>query len=301
VRRRWQWAASLGLVATALLTGGLAAPSWMASPAHATTTVIRNPLAPGDHVITLKVGGQVRRLILHVPPGSTKVNRPLILVYHGALDTASNTISETDFEQVANQHGQLVAFMQGYANTWNEGAGHTPAEQANIDDVAYTSAAITKVEGFVRFNHAHIAAVGFSNGALMVEDLGCRLAQRLALIVPVEGELPVSVSATCAPARPISVLEIHGTGDQAIPYAGGPFAGVGGGTTVLSATQSVARWAALDGCSSTPTMRTPDPSYRLTTYSGCPKGISVALRTITNGGHVWTASIGEIVTQAIPR
>ena len=106
--------------------------------------VARTPAAasaPGDHTIDVTVQGRTRVLILHVPALSVR-NRPLILVYHGALDTASGTEQSTDFAQVSNTNGELVAFMQGYENTWNEGAGHTPAEQAGIDDVAYTAAAI---------------------------------------------------------------------------------------------------------------------------------------------------------------
>jgi len=264
--------------------------------------VARTPAAasaPGDHTIDLTVQGHARTLILHVPTLSVP-NRPLILVYHGALDTASGTEQSTDFAQVSNTNGELVAFMQGYANTWNEGAGHTPAEQAGIDDVAYTAAAIGVLKRLVTFNHARIAATGFSNGALMVEYLGCRLAKSLALIVPVEGELPVSVSASCAPARSINVYEIHGTSDTAIPYNGGPFPGVGGGTTVLSAPQSVARWAKLDGCAATPSVVSPSSSITLTRYSKCRRGVSATLRTIIGGVHEWGSNIAVLVNQHLP-
>jgi polyhydroxybutyrate depolymerase len=274
------------------------APGTTGATDHATTTT-HSRLNPGDHTVTLTVGNLMRSLILHIPANPPVADRALILVFHGADDTAANTIGETDFEQVANKNGELVAFMQGYDDTWNEGAGHTPAEQAHVNDVAFTSAAITKLEGLVPFDHSRVAVVGFSNGALMVEDLGCHLAGKLALIVPVEGPLPVSVSSTCAPSRPLSVLEIHGTADNAIPYDGGPFVGVGGGTTVLSAPSSAARWAVLDHCSSTPTVTDPSSTISLTTYSKCHGGVSVTLRTINGGGHEWGNNIGQLVTKAL--
>jgi polyhydroxybutyrate depolymerase len=192
-----------------------------------------------------------------------------------------------------------VAFLQGYDDSWNEGAGHTPAHQAHVNDVAFTAAVITKIATLVTFDPHRVAAVGFSNGALMVEDLGCHLAGRLSLIVPVEGELPVSVASTCAPSRPIHVYEIHGTGDTAIPYTGGRFHGDGGGTTVLSAPDSVARWAALDGCSVAPITSEPSASIELTTYAHCAQGVSVVLRTIEGGTHQWTSDIGLLVTAAL--
>lgn len=264
--------------------------------AHSTAL---NQLSPGDHTITVTVGTRTRTYILHVPPNPPVARRPLILVFHGADDTAANTIQETDFEQVADQDGELVAFLQGFNDTWNEGAGDSAAALAHINDVAFTLATINSIEGLVTFNHARIAATGFSNGALMVEDLGCRLAQKLALIVPVEGQLPVSVSKTCAPARPISVYEIHGTGDTAIPYGGGPFVGVAGGTTVLSAPGSVARWAHLDGCTRS-AVTTPSSGVKLTSYSHCRNGAKVTLETLIGGVHQWAQYMGETVNQAWP-
>jgi len=294
--RRLTGVCALAMATTLLCACGVSA-STAPPPKVATTRAAAS--APGDHTITLTVQGHVRSLILHVP-SLTVASRPLILVYHGANGTASNTERQTDFSQVANANGELVAFMQGYANTWNEGAGHTPAEQAGINDVAYTAAAIAKLESLVTFNHHRIVATGFSNGALMVEYLGCKLANSFALVVPVEGQLPAPVSPSCAPARSINVYEIHGTADSAIPYNGGHFNGVGGGTTVLSAPASVARWAKLDRCASTPKVTTPSSSIKLTTYSRCRRGVSVTLQTIIGGTHQWGSDIAVIVNQHLP-
>jgi polyhydroxybutyrate depolymerase len=239
--------------------------------------------------------GRVRSYIVYAPPGATK--RPLVLVFHGAEDTAESTAQETDFLQAAAQSGFVVAFLQGYEKTWNEGAGHTPAEVAHINDVGFTSDALTQIEQHYLIDRTRIAAAGLSNGALLTELLGCRLAERLTLIVPVAGQLPVSVSPTCQPPRPISVLEMHGTADQTIPYGGGPFVGVGGGTTVLSAPASAARWASLDSC--TGSRRTQDTALAtvLTTYSGCHKHVVVELRSLEGAGHAWPADVGVLVAE----
>ncbi|HEY3960423.1 MAG TPA: PHB depolymerase family esterase [Solirubrobacteraceae bacterium] len=239
--------------------------------------------------------GRVRSYIVYAPPGNAK--RPLVLVFHGAEDTAESTVQETDFLQAADQSGFVVAFLQGYEKTWNEGAGHTPAEVAHVNDVEFTSDALTQIEQHYSIDRTRIAAAGLSNGALLTELLGCRLAERLTLIAPVAGQLPASVSPTCRPPRPISVLEMHGTADQTIPYAGGPFVGIGGGTTVLSAPASAARWASLDGCSSS--RRTLDTALAtvLTTYSACHKRVVVELRSLQGAGHAWPADVGVLVAE----
>lgn len=256
-------------------------------------------LSPGDHTITVESGGRSRTLILHVPPAADKGGAlPLLLVYHGALDTAAATESSTDFNRVADERGMYVAYLQGYQDTWNEGAGHTPAEVAGVDDVAFTKDALAAIEGAVDVDRTRVGATGLSNGALMTQLLGCRLADRLHVIIPVAGPLPVSIAKTCAPSRPVSVLEVHGTADESIPYDGGGFAGVGGGTTVLSAPDSVARWASLNHCSSTGAT-TSAGSVRTTSYPRCAAGATVALRTLVGGGHGWPGDIGELAADAL--
>jgi len=255
-------------------------------------------LGSGDYVEHLMSGGLHRLFVLHVPPGRPAVGRPLILVFPGAAATALYTISITNFEQMADRKGDLVAFMQGYGDIFNEGTGSNPSEMAHINDVAYTSAVLARLNVLTAYNIKRVAAAGFSNGAMMVELLGCRLARQLHVIVPVEGELPVPVSRRCVPSAPVSVFEIHGTADTGIPYAGGTFAGTGGPVTVLSALQSARRWAYLDGCrrqqigvsgSAVSTIR----------YSKCRSGATVTLRTLIGGVHVWAPDIGQIVTTAL--
>ena len=270
------------------------------SVAAASVTHSSTLLSPGDYSESLTWGGLLRTYIVHVPPGALKIGRPLILVYHGAGDTARNTVKETDFEQAANQANDIVAFLQGYGDTWNELTGHTPAALAHVDDVGFTSAVLNALRPLTGYNIHRVAAAGLSNGALFVETLGCRLASRIDLIVPVEGELASAISPTCAPSRPINVFEIHGTSDPIIPYNGGNFSGVGGTVSVLSAPNSVRRWSRLDRCSAKPqTVHSGD--IVSIHYSHCRNSVTVTLRTIIGGIHVWGSNVGQLVTAALGR
>ena len=282
--------AVLGAAAAAVGLGACGAAATVPGSA-----LVPGHVAPGDHTVYVTVGAMRRSLVLFVPPLPAAPGRPLILVYHGANDTASGTESSTDLRGVADRTGELVAFLQGYGNAWNEGAGHTPAERANVDDVAFTTAAIRRIESLVAFDHARIAAVGFSNGALMAEYLGCRLAGTLAAIIPVEGQLPVAVARTCLPSMPVGVYEVHGTADASIPYGGGHFNGIGGGTTVLSAPRSAAVWAHLDGCAAPRRTRAPSRGVRLTVYAGCRGSRTVVLRTVLGGAHQWPPDILSLI------
>lgn len=299
------------LVGTALLLSGFGpgpasrAASVTPGCTQSTTPAVAKSsgsyLGPGNYDVKLSVGSRLRCLILYVPPNPPEKDRPLVLVFHGALDTAQSTEQGTDFEAVAESTGEVVAFLQGYGDSWNDGAGTPPAEKAHVDDLAFTSSAIVKIERLVAFDHKRIIAAGFSNGALMVQLIGCRMANVVELIVPVEGQLPVNVSKGCAPSTPVSVYEIHGLEDPLVPYKGGSFIGYGGGAiTVLSAPASVARWAKLDGCAQKAVVTTPTSGIEMRTYRGCHHDSLVRLRTIDAGGHSWGNNIGELVAEAIP-
>ncbi len=257
------------------------------------------PVGGTTESATLTSGGLVRTYLVHVPTGGATGQRlPVIIAYHGADDTAADMEQQTGLDALADRDHFLAVYPQGYQDTWNEGAGHTPAERAGVDDVAFTAALIAALKARFTIDAAKIAATGFSNGALLVQLLGCRLAAQLTLIAPVSGQLPTSVSPTCSPSRPISVLEFHGTADPTIPYGGGPFAGVGGGTSVLSAPASVQRWAALDGCASSPRVSTAG-STTASVYAPCRGSVSVSLDAISGGGHDWPADASQDIWQAL--
>lgn len=258
-------------------------------------------LSPGSHTLSLTVGNLQRTFIVDVPSGKAQADRALVLVYHGATNTASSTISSTNLLQEVGGRGDVIAFLQGYDDTWNEGSGSTPASLAHVNDVAFSSDVIKRLSKLVSFDPSRVAAVGFSNGAIMVEDLGCQLASLISLIVPVEGQMSTVQSASCSPAKPESVYEIHGTADTSIPYDGGYFSSSIGYDTVLSAPDSVARWSQLDECAAGPVTTSPSSSILLSTYSKCEGNAFVTLQTIEGGGHAWPSNIGQLVVHELAR
>ncbi|MBU6496753.1 MAG: hypothetical protein KGR42_10165 [Acidobacteria bacterium] len=197
------------------------------------------------------------------------------------------------------QRGAIVAFLQGYQNSWSDGLADNPASKAKVDDVGFTKAIISYLEARLPVNHSRIVAVGFSNGALMAQYLGCRLASMLSAIVPAEGPMPVSIAASCHPARPLSVLSIEGTSDTVFPYNGGYFSSIyGGGAEMKGAPQTTAFWASLDHCASRSVTKGSGSVYT-TRYLRCRNGTTVSLRTNVGGVHVWPPSMAQIVSSVV--
>jgi polyhydroxybutyrate depolymerase len=117
--------------------------------------------------------------------------------------------------------------------------------------------------------------------------LASELSDRIAAIAPVAGTMG---SKTCHPSRPVSVIHIHGTNDEWIPYKGGL------GTrnvTFNSVEETVQAWVQADGChpqaqvTRYPEQARDGTTVTRTTYSGGKNGSEVVLITIEGGGHSW--------------
>jgi len=280
---------------TIVVAGLVAGASLIAPLAGATTSPL---LGSGDHYETIVVGHLSRSFLVQVANGSP-VGRPLVLVYGGASDSIATTRQRTNFWWTANVVNDTVVYLQGFQNSWNVDAQRSPAEMAHVDDIAFTNAVLATLVRQLNYNTHAVAAVGFSNGALMVDRLGCQDSRFFSLILPVEGEIPVDLSHGCSLTHPVSVYTVHSTADSEIPYNGGHFNGMGGGNTVLSAPAAAARWAQLDHCALRTNQRVISSVTHLRTYGSCPGGVTVTLHTIVGGGHAWPSDMGQIAFSAL--
>ena len=254
--------------------------------------------APRDHTlrgqkISIRIQGVKRTFVLDAPASTAPL--PLALVFHGDSQTALQT--ETgDWNGVAAAEHLIIAFPQGVGESWNAGDGPNPATRAGVNDVAFAKAVIRRVESSHNVDKARVAAIGFSDGAFLTDLIGCRMAGQVHLIMPMEGQLLSSTSATCHPEKPLSVFQVNATADPAVAYRGGP---VDRGPTVLSAQASSARWAALDRCAGATATSRHFEGQTDTTRTHCAGGMTVTLDTIRGGDHDWPPGAGTIAATAI--
>ncbi len=212
---------------------------------------------------------------------------PLVIALHGRGGDNQSMINLTNLSQLAEQEGFIVVYPNGIKKSWADGRGTTPAEEAGVDDVGFIAILIDRLLGNYNIIPQQIYVTGFSNGGHMAHRLACDISEKIAAVAPVGANLPENVAASCEPKRPVPVLQISGTKDTFVPYAGGD---VGNGLN-LSAEVSVAFWASTNGCSAQPTSTNlPDIAQdgtivTLTSYQGCQQNADVQLYTIVGGGH----------------
>ena len=227
---------------------------------------------------SITFAGIARTYVVFRPPSlDPKQPVPLVIAFHGYTVDAKWMEETTHFDALAENAGFVVVYPQGTGNSFN--AGSCCGNNTN-DDAGFTKALIDKLVGTAHIDTKRVFATGMSNGGFMVQRLGCELSDRITAVASVSGSLLVE---SCTPSRAISVLEIHGTDDQTVPYQGGL---IRGALPVPSNMSVMKRWAGLDGCSATPAM---SQSGITTTYTWthCRDGSSVVLDAVAGGSHSW--------------
>jgi polyhydroxybutyrate depolymerase len=240
---------------------------------------------------TANIDGLQRSWLVHLPPAyKAGEPMPLLIVYHGRGSSAARMEDKFGLDAAADKAGFIAVYPQGVDRSWAAGIG-TDADKDGVDDVAFTAALLDKLEAEYSIDQRHVVLAGFSNGAHMVQLLGCRLADRISAIVPVSGTLASGLSPGCKPARPVTVIEFHGSADPIDPYGGGPV-GYHATGDAQPVDQGIEDWAQRDGCQVRSSVKqVPSDGDPMTAiqrdYLGCPVGTMVRLYRIEGAGHVW--------------
>jgi polyhydroxybutyrate depolymerase len=239
---------------------------------------------------SIVVGGVTHTYVVNVP---VKLGRsvPLVFSFHGHYGTGASQTRLTGLSALSESYGFIVVYPDGLNRAWNDGR----AVSAGSDDIGLVKALIADFSRRYPIDPKRVYVNGFSNGATFAHYAGCMLANQIAAIAAVSGSMPTEDAGTCRPSRPLSVLEIAGTADPIMPFAGGPITLLGmSRSTVLSAEQTVSMWAGVDKCAApspaaslAPVPPADGTSVTRLTYGRCAAGTNVVLYTVTGGGHAW--------------
>lgn len=220
-----------------------------------------------------------RVVVIHVPHGISRGRHvPLVLALHGAGSTGAKMERYSGFSHSADLNHFVVAYPTAAGPTWNY-----TGSRGGADDVAFTDALIDDLEQRLCVDSRRIYAAGVSNGGGMVALLGCTLSSRLAAIAPVAGVYRGQPA--CRIARPVSVMEIHGTSDPIAPY-------YGGATGVVSGPPPFVRgWVHRDGCSRSASSSAIATRTELFEWRSCRGGARVEHVRIAGGTHQWPGAL----------
>jgi polyhydroxybutyrate depolymerase len=253
-----------------------------------------DPLTPGDHTRSVRVGDQDRPYLVHVPPSyDPQVPTPLVLALHPFATNGPMMALISGLSGTADREGFLVAYPNGTGRGgmlhWNVGAEWSGA----ADDMGYIAQVLDDLATVANVDPRRIYAIGFSNGAMMCYRLASELSDRIAAIAPVAG---TTTTDEIKAKRPVPVLHFHGTKDSFVSFQGtlwrqprsGRFRGV---------EATVRAWAEADGCPGEPvTTEVPRDAddglvIKRVAYGPGRAGSEVVLYVIEGGGHTWPGRV----------
>lgn len=227
-------------------------------------------------VFSFMFEGLERSYKLHLPPDYQPDSLySLVFNLHGAGSNAIEQQLYSGFDFVADTAGIIMVYPNGVDNVWNVfGAG-------GVNDVGFISALIDSVSYQYSVDLDRVYSTGMSMGGFMSYRLACELETRIAAIASVTG---LQVTNPCQPSRPVPVLQMHGTADPIVPYAGVPI--------------TISFWTQYNNCPANPVITnlpdidTTDNSTVTVSYYGlCDDSTEVILYTINGGEHTWPGAL----------
>lgn len=258
------------------LAATLAGP--LARPAHA-----------ADSERTITSGGIEREFILHIPDNAPPGPKPLIIALHGAWQPAGVMKRYLDLDKVADREGIVVAYPKGLNLLWNDGratvAGIMPIIYPR-DDGRFVLDVLSTLEGEGLVDPSRAYLMGFSNGGFLTAYVACRYSNRFAAFATMMMTVPVGYNESCKPERPVPILMMNGTYDPIVPMFGRPTPGA----RLMSAAESAALFARIDGCA--PPEEARAPNTRILRWNKCAPGAAVAFYEIAGGHQPPAQSVG---------
>jgi polyhydroxybutyrate depolymerase len=245
---------------------------------------------------------EARPYQLKVPSGyDASKATPLVILLHGYGASGLFQNGYFGLSAAADAKGFLLAYPDGTQDKsgkrfWNATDACCNFDKKDVDDVAYIGQIIDDVSARYNVDPKRVYLIGHSNGSFMSHRAACELSPRIAAIAGLAGAMWKDAS-KCKPASPVAVLQVHGDNDTTIQYGGGAISG----NAYPSAKETVAAWAAINGC--TGDLAPKDPvdletrvagaETKVEKYDGCKA--AVELWTIRGGGHIPSvaASFGE--------
>jgi len=238
---------------------------------------------------SIKSGGIYRNYRLYIPALYTGASaRPLIINMHGYTSNALQQQYYSNFAPIADTANFLMVFPNGTKDGsgttfWNAGIG------SSVDDIGFLSHLIDSLKLQYNINLNRVYATGMSMGGFMSHTLACELSNRITAIASVTGSIfTTQYGSYCHPTRPIPVMQIQGTADATVPYAGST-------SQYMAPIDSVVNyWVTKNNCNPTaafsnvPNTNTTDNcTAEHYVYSGGNLSSTVEFYKIIGGGHSW--------------
>jgi polyhydroxybutyrate depolymerase len=220
---------------------------------------------------------------------------PLIVLLHGYSASGLTEAAYLGLPERRTSKGFVLLTPDGMVDSegyqfWNAFDSCCNFDNLNVDDVGYLRKLIAEAASVLNIDPGRVYLLGHSNGGFMSFRMACDASDLIVGIASMAGSISTKAGdAECTPAKPVSVLVIHGTVDDSIAYGGET-----GNRPYLGAEALLQWWKNTDECTQGPTTGASldvvddlaGAETTTTGFSGCSAGARVDLWTMQGGGHI---------------
>ena len=178
----------------------------------------------GDYHQTLKIDGQDRNYLLHVPAnydGAKPI--PILVMLHGRGQDGQDFANRSHLNDKADKQGFAVAYPDAekwlgikQLSAWDAHNGLVPPG-SHADDVGFLRSIIDKSQSQLSVDPKRIYMAGLSSGGMMTYLAATELSDKLAAVAVISGAMSGKEP---KPKSPLSIISTHGTNDDVIPIDG---------------------------------------------------------------------------------
>jgi polyhydroxybutyrate depolymerase len=173
---------------------------------------------------SIPIGSMTREFLEYVPRDISP-HSPLVIVLHGSLMDAKLMRKWTgyEFDQLADQHGFVVVYPDGYKHAWNDCHSQATfaAHTENIDDMGFVKGLIAREVAQHQIDEKHVYVLGYSNGGQMALRLALQAPEQVAGIAIAGASLQAPEDSSCPEQGAVPLLVVQGEKDPIHPMNGG--------------------------------------------------------------------------------
>jgi polyhydroxybutyrate depolymerase len=229
----------------------------------------------------LTVAGVERSYVLyHSAHPDDRAPKPLVLVLHGTGGRPEGMIrrgfsEQLSFRGAAGDRPFILVYPRGLPDARDSTMWNPQRVAERADDLPFIAELLDVLQCDYVVDPARIYSVGFSVGAAMSYRLACDLSATIAAVgIVAPAMAPFLTVEDCGATRPVPVLHIHGTLDEAYERAAA----------------MVTFWHAHNGCDAAPMRKREEHNgqvVRTEISVNCRANGEVRFYSLEGGEHVW--------------
>jgi polyhydroxybutyrate depolymerase len=252
--------------------------------------------------------GIEREYIVYIPAiYDDSKSTPIVFNFHGGSGYADGFMSTNDMRPIADTANFIAVYPQGAIDPEGGTTSWIHKAPTDHDDIFFVEAIIDALSLEYTIDQSRIYACGYSEGAILSYELGCRLNSKIAAFAAVSGSMledyfrnDIYGWESCSPVHPTGMMLIPGTDDDS-PHSSYEGLSYDGTPLYMSVDDITNYWANYNNTDLSPVLNNVADSapndgstVERKTWLNGENCVNVEELRVINGGHDWPGTFGNM-------